>query len=185
MTLNAAKCSRVPFRPAMVFDRGAPCSRSGGDPVRDGPPADLRCGIQILHGTVQSAENSQHITTGTRCRTSCTGFCSTARHTLRWPRLAVARPPDRRHAGRRRLELLENSNWTIERYRTGTISLELFWRYHRQFGIRYALHVLGFFAARKLPVAATVALGLVFEAVMLLHIRDNLTLTSLMLIHPC
>ena len=34
------------------------------------------------------------------------------------------------------------------------------------------------------PIGATVALGLLFELVMLLHIRDNLALNIIMLIHP-
>ena len=42
----------------------------------------------------------------------------------------------------------------------------------------------GFLFARKFPVAITVALALLFELVLVLHIRDNLTLNVIMLIHP-
>jgi hypothetical protein len=54
---------------------------------------------------------------------------------------------------------------------------------HRQFGIGYAVDV-GFLLARTLPVAATIALGLALEVLVGLHIRDNLTLNTIMLMHP-
>ena len=44
--------------------------------------------------------------------------------------------------------------------------------------------VAGFVLARKLPIAFTIALALLFEGLGGLHIRDNLTLTVIMLIHP-
>jgi hypothetical protein len=44
--------------------------------------------------------------------------------------------------------------------------------------------VAGFLLARKVPLAGTAALGLLFELVMLLRIRGNLALNIIMLIHP-
>ncbi|MEG6509432.1 DUF2585 domain-containing protein [Methyloligella sp. 2.7D] len=81
-------------------------------------------------------------------------------------------------------ELVENSNWAIDRYREGTIS-------HTYYGdsvlnsvMDILAMVVGFFLAAKWPVWVTVAVAVALELFTGVMTRDNLTLNVLMFVWP-
>jgi hypothetical protein len=81
-------------------------------------------------------------------------------------------------------EVLENSQWIIDRYREATMALG----YNGDSVINSIADIgwmtLGFAIARRLPVWTSVLIAVSFELLTLAVIRDNLTLNVLMLVAP-
>jgi hypothetical protein len=81
-------------------------------------------------------------------------------------------------------EIAENTPMVIDRYREATIALGYSGDSILNSASDIAMMAVGFLAARKLPVWASVAIVLALELVPLIVIRDNLTLNVIMLLAP-
>ena len=150
-----------------------------------GRVAVCRCGyVKLWEGVVNSSENSQHVTDWYTLSHVVHGIAFYA--LLRLP--ARRAPVGARFLAAMALEagweVLENTPFVIDRYRTATIALDYYGDSVLNSVSDIAAMVGGFWLARGLPVWASVVLVAALELFALVMIRDNLTLNILMLLYP-
>jgi len=81
-------------------------------------------------------------------------------------------------------EILENTDFIINRYRAGTISLDYYGDSIVNSVSDNVAMIAGFGLASLLPVWLVIAAAAVIEVGLAWWIRDNLTLNVIMLVHP-
>lgn len=156
-----------------------------------GRPPICTCGtIELWHGQVQSAGNSQHITDWYAPSHFTHGLIMAGVAWLLWQRWKLFGGRPERWAlpiavlVESAWEVSENTPAVINRYREATAAFGYSGDSILNSAADIGWMVLGFLIAVRLPVRASVALALFLELLALYAIRDNLTLNVVMLLYP-
>lgn len=143
------------------------------------------CGyVKLWHGLVQSSENSQHLTDWYTFSHVLHGFLLYGALRFAVPTWPLSTRALAAVVVEAMWEVLENTNWVIERYREATISLDYFGDTVINSIGDLAAMLIGFAIAARAPLWLTAAFGLGLELMLAVAIRDGFTLNVLMLLWP-
>ena len=144
-----------------------------------------KCGsIKLWQGAVVSSENSQHLSDWYSPSHVIHGFIFYGVLWLVARRLSVGIRLVAATVVESAWEIVENTDWIINRYREATISLDYYGDSVINSTFDILFMVLGFFLASKMPVWLTILIALGLELFVGYLIRDNLTLNVIMLLWP-
>src|SRR6476659_588004 len=144
-----------------------------------------KCGyVKLWHGVVMSSENSQHLSDWYSPSHIIHGFIFYGALWLvsRWIPISFGTRLILAVAIEASWEVVENTDWLINRYRGQTVALDYYGDSVINSVADTLFMIVGFFLARWWPVWLTIAMAIALRRVVGSMIRDSLTLNVLVVV---